>query len=68
MYYNEKWENGIFYIKTCPFAAWKQKTPTLADIYEAIKTEKLSIHQALDLAYQLGYNNAQLKLNDTTIF
>ena len=57
MYYQEKWVETTLYVKTTPTSQWKIKTPTLADLWQAIDQQQLSIEQGLNLAYTLGQLN-----------
>ena len=57
MYYQEKWVGETLYVKTTPTSQWKIKTPTLADIYSAIKSNDITLQQGLNLAYTLGQLN-----------
>ena len=57
MYYQEKWENGLLYVKTTPNGNWKLKSPTLADLHEAVESKEISLARALDLAYLRGKNS-----------
>ncbi len=62
MYYEEKWEGGLLYIKSTPSGAWKLKTPTLADLASGVESGHISLHLALDLACERG-QYAQLECN-----
>ncbi len=57
MYYQEKWKNGLLYVKTTPNGQWKLKNFTIADLYEAVQSEKISLECALNSAYLLGKNS-----------
>ena len=54
MYYAERWENGLLYYKTTPKGNWKLKTMTLADLYEGVNNNHITLRLALDTAYSLG--------------
>lgn len=54
MYYQEKWENGLLYVKTSPNGMWNPKHLTLADLQQGVEGGHISISWALDLAYLLG--------------
>lgn len=56
MYYNEKWENGIFYIKTSLNGEWKKKVPSLYDLESAFEEGKISFFDAIHIAVRIHEN------------
>ena len=58
--YTEKWENGLLYYKPNPTDNWKLKTMTLADLYEGVNGNHISLSLALDLAYSLGEKQSHI--------
>lgn len=56
MYYNEKWENGIFYIKTSPLGEWRKKVPSIDQLEEAVSNNEISFTQAIAIAINIHTN------------
>lgn len=56
MYYNEKWEKGIFYIKTSPLGEWIKKVPSINQLEEAVSDNKISFTQAIAIAIDIHTN------------
>lgn len=51
MFYKEKWENGVFYIKMTPTGDWIHKVPSIDQLEVAYLTKKITFAQALACAY-----------------
>ena len=50
MYYQEKWEDDIFYIKLTPDGKWNKKIPSIDQIEAAVIAKHLTFVQAIAIA------------------